>query len=123
MHKALRLTRGISLVTRLTLLLVVVGLLASVQAQQTWISCVPSEIMAFRERIHVRCAASINGITYFAVSTSDAAWSARVMSVLNTAQVAGRTVTLLYDPADLSGASYGCQANDCRVILAVGFGQ
>ena len=65
----------------------------------------------------------IGGIFFFAVSTQDAQFAARVLSVITTAQVAGRTLTILYDPADLSGAAIGCQNNDCRLIRAVGFGQ
>jgi hypothetical protein len=91
----------------------------------TWISCTPIGVATYIKsgRVHVQCAAAVNGIRFFAVSTSDAANAARVLSTITTAQVAGRTLTILYDPADLSGASIGCQTNDCRLILAVGFGQ
>lgn len=95
----------------------------SASAAQTWTSCVPVEIMNYRGRIHVKCASAIGGIIYFAAPTSDSAFVARTLSVLSTAQVAGRTLTILYDPADQSGASIGCQVNDCRLILAAGFGQ
>jgi hypothetical protein len=84
---------------------------------------VPTEVMTYAARIHVRCAASVGGIRYFALSTSDAANAARVLSVLTTAQVAGRTLTILYDPADISGAQIGCLVADCRLIQAAGFGQ
>ena len=88
------------------------------------ISCTPAQVAVFADapRLHVRCAASVGGILYFALSTSDAAQAARVLSVLTTAQVAGRTLIIRYDPADLSGASIGCQVNDCRLIRAAGFG-
>jgi hypothetical protein len=91
----------------------------------TAIPCTPIGVMTYTKsgRVHVECAAAVNGIRFFAVSTGDAANAARVLSTITTAQVAGRTLTILYDPADLSGASIGCQTNDCRLILAVGFGQ
>ncbi len=95
----------------------------TVPAAETWISCTPVRIMNYKERVHVNCAASIGGISYFAAPTQDSQFAARVLSVISTAQVAGRTLTILYDPADLGGVSIGCQTNDCRLIRAVGFGQ
>ena len=114
-----------SLIFKVVLLLLL-GMLAQTTrayAAQTFISCTPVQVMTFPERVHVRCAAAVGGISFFAVSTKDAAYAARVLSVISTAQVAGRTLTILYDPADLSGAAIGCQNTDCRLILGVGFGQ
>lgn len=96
---------------------------APANAAATWISCVPVQVMNYRPRIHVKCAASVGGVIYFAASTTDSGFVARTLSVISTAQVAGRTLSILYDPADLSGASIGCQNNDCRLIQAAGFGQ
>jgi hypothetical protein len=114
-----------SLVSSFFCLFVLAILLGSthVQAAETWISCTPREIMTYQGRIHVKCAASVGGVRFFAISTQDSANAARVLSVITAAQVAGRTLTILYDPADLSGAAIGCQTNDCRLIRAVGFGQ
>jgi hypothetical protein len=92
-------------------------------AAETWISCTPVQIVTYKSRVHVRCAAAVGGISYFAAATQDNAYAARVLSVITTSQVAGRTLSILYDPADLSGAAIGCQTNDCRLIHAVGFGQ
>src|SRR5467141_222417 len=75
---------------------------------ETWISCTPVGIVTYRTRVHVRCAAAVGGITYFAASTQDVAFSARILSVITAAQVAGRTLSILYDPADLSGTAIGC---------------
>jgi hypothetical protein len=86
-------------------------------------SCVPVQVAVFTNRLHVRCAAAIGGIHYFAMATSDAALSARVLSVLTTAQVAGRTLGIEYEPSDTTGAAIGCQPADCRVIHGVWFGQ
>jgi hypothetical protein len=77
--------------------------------------------MTFKGRIHVHCTTSFNGISYFALSTSDPSFAARVLSTASTALVAGRQVGIWYDPADLSGASIGCLNSDCRLITGIGF--
>ena len=92
-------------------------------AASTFVSCVPVGIMTFSSRVHVQCQTPISGVSYFAASTADAANVARILSVITAAQVAGRTLTVLYDPADTSGTAIGCLAADCRLIQAVGFGQ
>jgi hypothetical protein len=93
------------------------------EAAETWTACVPVEVATYQGRIHVRCAAAVGGINFFAASTQDTAYAARLLAVLTAAQVAGRTVSILFDPADQSGAGIGCQVNDCRLIRAAGFGQ
>jgi hypothetical protein len=85
--------------------------------------CTADQVMVWTNRVHVRCATPVGSIKYFAISTSDQAQAARVLSVINTALVAGRTLTIRHDPADLSGASIGCLTSDCRLIQAIGFGQ
>jgi hypothetical protein len=87
------------------------------------ISCTPVEVAAFKERVHVKCAAAVGGILYFAAPTSDVAHAARILSLISTAQVAGRTLGIKYDPADTKGSSFGCGKSDCRTIIAVSFGQ
>ncbi|MBI5030055.1 MAG: hypothetical protein HZB51_05975 [Chloroflexi bacterium] len=89
----------------------------------TWIFCTPVQIVTYSSRVHVQCQTAVGGISYFVVSTSDASKAARFLSVISTAQVAGRTLSILYDPADTSGTSIGCQSSDCRLMQAVGFGQ
>lgn len=88
-----------------------------------WVTCNPYEFIAYTERIHVQCNPTVNGITFFAVSTADPAKAARVLSVLTAAQALGRQVAILYDPSDTSGTAFGCQDPGCRLIQAVGFGQ
>ena len=104
-------------------LIAVFGLLGtgSSVAYAADISCTPSNVSLFSNRVHIKCEESFGGIQYFVAPTSDAAYAARVLSILSTATVAARTVTIRYDPADTSGASLGCQVNDCRLIQAVGF--
>lgn len=92
-------------------------------ATSTWVTCVPIQIVTYAVRVHVRCQTAISGVSFFAAPTSDGANVARVLSVITAAQVAGRTLDVLYDPADTSGTAIGCLAADCRLIQAVGFGQ
>jgi len=93
------------------------------EAAETWISCTPAEIATYQNRVHVRCAAAVGGVSFFAAAAQDTAFAARVLSVITAAQVAGRTLSILYDPADQSGTAIGCQSSDCRLIRAVGFGR
>ncbi len=87
--------------------------------------CTPNQIVVLTEapRLQVRCDESFSGVVYFAAPTADAAQAGRVLSVIQTALVAGRTLIVNYEPADLSGAGIGCQSNDCRLIRRIGFGK
>jgi hypothetical protein len=87
--------------------------------------CTPNQIVVLTEapRLQVRCEESFSGVVYFAASTADAAQAGRILSVIQTALVAGRTLIVNYEPADLSGAVIGCQSNDCRLIRRIGFGK
>jgi hypothetical protein len=132
----LRTNRRSAAVTVLALLLVVflVSLLTrnmTIQARPSepqrpeaagWVSCTPITVAVYVNRIHVKCAAAIGGVQYFAFPTTDSASASRFLSVISAAQVAGRTLTILYDPADTSGTAYGCQASDCRAMQAASFG-
>jgi hypothetical protein len=103
-----------------------IGLLcnATAAATEVFTSCNPVGIRTYNDRVHVRCAESVAGIEFFAASTSDPAHTARVLSVITTAQVAGRTLDILYDPADdPSDELPGCLSHDCRILRAVGFGR
>jgi hypothetical protein len=115
----------LSRISRVVVLFLLTLLLSSTRAQaaETWVSCTPVSVVTYQVRVHVQCAAPVNGVLYFAVSTQDSAFAARVLSVIATAQVAGRSLSILYDPADLTGSAIGCQTNSCRLIRAVGFGQ
>ncbi len=99
------------------------GSTSQASATSTWVSCVPIEIVTYSSRVHVQCQTAISGVSYFAASSADAANVARVLSVITAAQVAGRTLSVLYDPADTSGTAIGCDASNCRLIQAIGFGQ
>lgn len=86
---------------------------------ETWVSCTPLNVGALNNRIHVRCAESYGGVTYFAMPNDNPAHVARTLSLLSTGQVAGRTLSILYDPADLSGNDWGCAESNCRALHAV----
>ena len=103
------------------LLIIVLSLGSIASAAET--TCTPSNLAVFDNRVHVKCAESVGGIQYFAISTADSAKAARVLSVINSAIVTGRPLFIYYDPADTSGDSIGCQSNDCRIIDAIGFWQ
>jgi hypothetical protein len=94
--------------------------IGSAQAASTWITCTPTESITGSQRIHVKCASAVGGIIFFALGVNDEAAAARALSVINTALVAGRGLTLLYDPADTNGTAIGCLASDCRMIQAIG---
>ena len=88
--------------------------------EQTWATCTPVETMLYHSRLHVRCAESIGGIRFFALASTDPL-APLFLSVIETAHVAGRTIKILYDSADLSGSSLNCSNADCRLMIAVGF--
>lgn len=97
------------------------GFASSAFAAQTFHNCKSVDVGVYAERIHVRCdVAAAGGIVYFAVATANSAHAARILSVLNSAHVAQRQIRVLFDPADTSGTAFGCAANDCRRLLAVG---
>lgn len=91
-------------------------------------ACAPAGIAVItrgHKRVHVKCQApAAGGIRYFAlpVEGNDEATVNRTLSILSTAQVAGRTLIITYDPQEIPAAATGCLANDCRLILQVGFG-
>ncbi len=86
-------------------------------------TCTPSNLAVYDTRVHVKCVETVGGIQYFAASTADSAKAARVLSVINTAMATGRALFINYGPDDESGASFGCQAHDCRAITGIGFWQ
>ena len=86
----------------------------------TTYTCSPDLVVSANVRVVAHCAASYptTTISWFAYPTSDSATASRMLSIFETAKATGSTVTFYFDTADTSGASYGCQANDCRAIWA-----
>jgi hypothetical protein len=100
------------------------------RADQIFELCKPNQVMSFSSRVHVRCDKPVpilggtKAISYFAIGTSaDPRLVNRAMALGVSAQVNGKALVILFDPADESGASFGCQANDCRTIVAIGLEQ
>jgi hypothetical protein len=121
-HHTLRLTASAVAAVALPLAGLATG---PVRAEPMGASCTPSQVVVFTEapRLQVRCEEANSGVVYFALSTNDAAQAGRVLSVIQTALVAGRTLIVSYEPNDLSGAAIGCQSQDCRLIRSIGFGK
>ena len=93
---------------------------AGAQAATVWSDCVPVLTGTFANRTHVKCASAVSGgIEWFAVDSTKVDYANRFMSMVNTALVSGKTLTINYDPADKSGAAFGCGANDCRKALGI----
>jgi hypothetical protein len=61
-----------------------------------WTLCTPENVAVYTSRLHVRCVESVGGITYFALSTANAAHAARILSLLSTAHAAGRTLSTAF---------------------------
>ena len=113
--------------TRLALASAVAGVCALITFQgpvwaQTYFACLPQEAAVFPgSRIHVQCdrGAGDDGlITFFALSVINPDVS-RVLSLIETAVTANRPLQIEYNPDDLTGAAYGCQTNNCRLIQGV----
>ena len=92
--------------------------LPAAPGSEQWITCVPDNVAAYTTRIHVKCTSSVGGIWYYAADINNPAHAARILSVLTTAKVAGRTLEILYDPADTSHLPPGCAVANCRLLLA-----
>ncbi len=90
-------------------------------AQEKRALCKPVETMSFSTRVHVRCEVPVDGVFwYFAVSTADARIASRMLNLCMVGQVAEKTLSILFDPADQSGVTFGCLAHDCRIARAIG---
>lgn len=79
--------------------------------------CTPNGVAVFENRVHIHCTtADSNGVSYFAYPNTDAAQTARVLSLLLVAYTTTSPVYIYYDPNDTSGSAWGCQVADCRVF-------
>ncbi len=80
--------------------------------------CNISEVGVFDNRIHIKCYTGgppSGDIVYFAAPTSDTQRAARLLSLMLTADAAGKRVYVAYDTA-ASGVAFGCQVANCRPI-------
>lgn len=82
--------------------------------------CTPYDAGVWIQRVHVRCTQTVtigtDVISWWSYPTSDSAGASRFLSLFETAKATGTTLTLYYDPADLSGSAFGCGNTDCRRI-------
>lgn len=83
-------------------------------------SCVPVEVAAYPDRVHVKCSSSISGVSYFSAPTTDAEFASRIVAIGNTALVAGRSLMIEYDGATGSGTSFGCASANCKRLVGIG---
>jgi hypothetical protein len=82
--------------------------------------CYANNVAVFENRIHVRCTtAAAGGISYFAFRNTDAAQTARHLSLLLVAYTTDSGIWVYYDPNDTSGGAWGCNVSDCRVFTGV----
>jgi hypothetical protein len=71
-------------------------------------------------RFHIRCVPGTpENIGFFAYSLNELDVD-RLLSVATTAVATHRTLSILYEKNDVSGAAFGCLAADCRRILTLG---
>lgn len=113
-----------SFVASLGILITILFLLSSSAfAQGTWVTCTPESGASYDNRVHVKCTESYSGIQYFAISTKNKAEAARALSIISTSIVAGKTLSMLYIPADTSGTSLGCMESDCRLFYGIALNQ
>ena len=90
-------------------------------AQEKFALCKPVETFSFPGRVHVRCETPVDGVfVFFACSTQDAHFASRMLNLSMAAQVSQKTLSILFDPNDMSGVAFGCLAKDCRNLHGIG---
>jgi hypothetical protein len=93
---------------------------AGTEAVKASYLCYADNVAVFENRIHVRCTtAAAGGIGYFAFRNTDAAQTARHLSLLLVAYTTDSGIWVYYDPNDTSGGAWGCNVSDCRVFTGV----
>jgi len=89
-------------------------------AQEKHALCKPVETMSFSTRVHVKCEVPVDGVfLFFAASTEDARFASRMLNLSMVGQVAEKTLSIIFNPADQSGVAFGCLAHDCRIARAI----
>jgi hypothetical protein len=92
----------------------------TVFAAEKRFTCTPADVFVFQSRLHVKCSPGDGSITFFALGFGNNNHANRILSILSTALVAKRSLSILYDPVDLDGVNLGCLKIDCRLIRGVG---
>jgi hypothetical protein len=104
----------------LTLIFSWLGFSGAAQAQEKFAACKPVQSGVFANRIHMRCEYPVDGkFLYFAAPTSEPRFANRALSVILSAQLSGKVVTVAFNPMDQSGGGFGCLISDCRNFSAI----
>ncbi len=90
---------------------------------EKWGKCTVQDVMVWnKNRLHIRCAPTIDGLTFFAVPWSSTEFLNQTLSIATSAIAYNKTVNVLYNPSDTTtGATFGCAANTCRPLIAIAF--
>lgn len=88
----------------------------TVFAANKFFTCTPVDVAALPKRIHVKCSPGDGPILWFALGVTDDGDANRMLSIISTAFVTKKKLSILYDPDDLDGAKIGCETNSCRLI-------
>ena len=83
-------------------------------------SCVPVEVGAYSNRVHIKCSSDVGGVRYFAAPATDHDFASRVVAIGNAALVSGRSLMIEYDNTTGSGSSFGCSASNCKKLVGIG---
>ncbi|MGH7578911.1 MAG: hypothetical protein ACREM9_01975 [Gemmatimonadales bacterium] len=81
--------------------------------------CTPEHVFAAKDRTHVRCLESADGILFFAAPTDHPARANQVLQMGFQAIAKGGKLRIQYDPSDQSGANWGCLVHDCRPVISI----
>jgi len=105
------------------------GVLATTEARAayTTFSCTPQTVqfvvtsVGGEPRVALSCtAAAPGGIVWFAYRFWDGAEQSKLLfSSFLAAKTAGRSVTIGYESTDTSGANWGCEAANCRIVKKI----
>lgn len=107
-------------------LLTAIGAIYSAEAAQAGeFRCTLKDVVVFSNRVHCQCTTTTpdgsSTIRYFAVSTTaDAKVADRLLTIGTTTLVSGRRFIAGFTNGDVSGSSFGCNANDCRKLTYFG---
>lgn len=93
-------------------------------AEELWAVCQTGEVTAYKGRVHIYCSNDLGGgVHYVASPTTDSDMYNRVLMIGMAAIAHSKTLYVCFDPADLSGVTWGCLDTDCRTALAVSLSQ
>jgi hypothetical protein len=96
------------------------GVVQQVCAGEISANCIIGDVMASVARMHIYCTNDLgNGVHYVASPATDSDMSNRLLMMGVSAITSGKSLTVVFDPADLSGAAYSCLNSDCRPLRRI----